>query len=142
MTLTQRCARAYMCYMGRHQILAALISAGLLSGAPVPAQENTGRSLMERGAELFLEGLRREMEPTLDDLRGMAEQFGPSMRSFMEEMGPALAELMNEVRDWSAYDPPEILPNGDILIRRKPDPEGETAPDDGKKPAPPEPTDI
>ncbi len=33
---------------------------------PASAQEDTGKSLMERGAELFFEGLRKEMEPTLD----------------------------------------------------------------------------
>ena len=44
------------------------------------------------------------------------------------EMGPALAEIADKVEDWSRYEAPEILPNGDIIIRRKPDlPEAETA---------------
>lgn len=76
---------------------------------------------MEQGAELFFEGLRREMEPALDDLLGLAEQFGPAMQSFMEEMGPALAELGGKVKDWSVYEAPEMLPNGDIIIRKKPE---------------------
>ena len=70
-----------------------------------------------------MEGLRQEMDPKLDELRGLAEEFGPSMRSFIEEMGPAFMDLVDEVKDWSRYEKPEILPNGDIIIRRKPDPE-------------------
>ena len=92
---------------------------------PVMAQEDEGRSLMERGAELFFEGLKQEMTPALDDLRGLAEEFGPSMRGFFQEMGPAFAEIMEEVKDWSMYHPPEILSNGDIIMRRKVDPEDE-----------------
>ncbi len=74
---------------------------------------------MEQGAELFLEGLRQEMEPALEDLLGLADQFGPAMQSFFQEMGPALAELAGEIQDWSTYEAPEILPNGDIIIRKK-----------------------
>ncbi len=80
---------------------------------------------MERGAELFLEGLRREMEPTIEDLRGFADQFGPALQSFMQEMGPALADLAAQVQDWSVYEAPEMLPNGDIIIRKKPKDETE-----------------
>ncbi len=87
---------------------------------PAQAQEDCGKSLMERGAELFLEGLRQEMEPTLEDLRGLADQLGPALQSFMQEMGPALADLAAQVQDWSVYETPEMLPNGDIIIRRKP----------------------
>lgn len=87
---------------------------------PAQAQNDSGKSLMERGAELFLEGLRQEMEPTLEDLRGLADQFGPALQSFMREMGPALADLAAQVQDWSAYESPEMLPNGDIIIRKKP----------------------
>lgn len=106
--------------------------------ASTPAQEDDGRSLMERGAEMFLEGLRRELEPALEDLRDMAGEYGPSMRSFFEEMGPAFMALLDEVKDWSRYEPPEILPNGDIIIRRKPDPDAEPAPDPQQAPdAPP-----
>ena len=49
----------------------------------------------------------------------------------MAEMEPALEDLQGFVDNLNAYHPPEILPNGDILIRRKtPEemgaPEGET----------------
>ncbi len=93
---------------------------------PATAEEEDAPTLMEQGAEMFFEGLRREMEPALDELLGLADQFGPAMRSFMQEMGPALAELAAEVKDWSVYELPEILPNGDIIIRKK---QTEDAPD-------------
>ncbi|WP_406645448.1 hypothetical protein QEZ52_15945 [Aliisedimentitalea scapharcae] len=108
---------------------ALLFSALLMVSSPVLAEEDE-RSLMEQGAELFFEGLRNEMAPALDDLRDMAEQFGPSLRGFMVEMGPALAQLAEDVKDWSVYHPPEILPNGDIIIRKKQPTEPDTdAPD-------------
>lgn len=77
---------------------------------PVSAQEDDGASLMERGARQFLEGLLNEMEPALE-----------GMGAFLDQMGPALADIMAEVKDWSVYETPEILDNGDIIIRRKPD---------------------
>lgn len=99
--------------------------------------------MMEDGIELFLDGLRREMAPAMDNLRDLAEQMGPSLRSFLEEMGPAFADLLEEVKDWSSYHAPEVLPNGDILIRKKtpsvPEPETET---EVTPPAPPGTTDI
>ncbi|WP_437342659.1 hypothetical protein [Ruegeria arenilitoris] len=110
-----------------------LIGATALFAAPAAAQDEGGKSLMEQGAELFFEGLRKEMEPALEDLLGLAEQFGPAMQSFIEEMGPALAEIGGKVKDWSAYEAPEMLPNGDIIIRRKPD-----APDQPDEVAPKE----
>jgi hypothetical protein len=36
-------------------------------------------------------------------------------------MGPKLRAVLDDVEDWSVYSPPEVLPNGDIIIRRKPD---------------------
>nr|WP_170559374.1 hypothetical protein [Ruegeria atlantica] len=92
----------------------------IVMALPASAEDDQSKSLMEQGAELFFEGLRQEMEPALDELLGLAEQFGPAMQSFITEMGPALAELADEIEDWSAYEAPEILPNGDILIRKKP----------------------
>ncbi|WP_050602891.1 hypothetical protein [Ruegeria sp. 6PALISEP08] len=99
-------------------VLISIFSASI--AMPSSAQEDTDKSLMEQGAELFFEGLRKEMEPALDDLLGLADEFGPAMQSFLQEMGPALAELAAQVKDWSAYEAPEILPNGDIIIRKKP----------------------
>jgi hypothetical protein len=114
----------------------------ILGATALPAfaqSEPEGRSLMQRGAELFLKGLRQEISPKVEDLRGLADEFGPSMRSFLSEMGPALASIMDEVQDWSRYYPPEMLPNGDIILRRKPDPVPDPPPNPGQPAAP---TDI
>lgn len=88
---------------------------------PLAAQEeqDKGTSLMEEGAKLFFKGLMSEMEPALRELEGLADEMEPALRSFADEMGPALRGLMDKVEDWSAYHPPEILPNGDIIMRRK-----------------------
>ncbi|WP_371933258.1 hypothetical protein [Ruegeria discodermiae] len=118
MTFEHRPNRAYTQLM--RMMLAIALTAGL--AVPVSAQEDQGRSLMDLGAELFLDGLRQEMEPTLQGLLGLADELGPSMLSFFEEMGPAFADMAQEVKDWSVYEMPEILPNGDIIIRRKPEP--------------------
>jgi hypothetical protein len=69
-----------------------------LLAAPAFAQEtgeeSRGRDLMAEALRLFMQGFMAEMEPALDDL-----------------------ELF--LQDLNAYHPPEVLPNGDIIIRRK-----------------------
>ena len=102
--------------------------------------------MMEEGMQLFFRGLRQEMEPALRDLEGLTRELGPPMQRFLAEMGPALAEILSHVDDWTRYETPQILPNGDIIIRRKPEPETgpETGPKDipEKAPAPAKPTDL
>lgn len=107
------------------RIMISLAVATALAG-PVAAQEQEegapaedGGSLMERGARMFLEGMLREMEPALKELEGMADEIEPALRDFARQMGPALAELLGKIDDLSNYYPPEMLPNGDIIIRRK-----------------------
>ncbi len=101
----------------------ALALAAPVSG-PVAAQEATddnGMSLMEQGAQLFLRGLASEIEPALNDFRDLAQEMEPAIRSFATEMGPRLMELMALVDDLKHYSPPEMLENGDIIIRRRAD---------------------
>lgn len=112
-------------------VFAALI--GLMAAMPAIGEEEKerGLSLMEEGARLFMEGIMREMEPAIEELEKFADEVEPKLKDFAEQMGPALRDLMAEVKDWSAYHPPEVLPNGDIIIRKKtPDemaePDGET----------------
>ena len=92
----------------------------LTLAAPVQA-EDEGFSLMEEGAQLILRGLLREVEPAMDDIQSMMKEFGPAIDQFALELGPILAELLEKVDDISNYEQPEVLPNGDIIIRRKPD---------------------
>ncbi len=103
------------------RIILPLVLATSLA-APLHAQEgdvDTGLSLMEEGAKLFFRGIMEEMEPAMEDLRGLADDMEPALRSFVDDMGPALAELLNKIGDLSVYHPPEVLPNGDIILRRK-----------------------
>ncbi|MEM6372564.1 MAG: hypothetical protein AAF727_07270 [Pseudomonadota bacterium] len=102
---------------------------GLATPAFADDGADGGLSLMERGAQMLLDGLMREMEPALDELQGLADELGPALRDFGAQMGPAMRDLLTEVEDWSVYEPPVMLENGDIIIRRKPTPP-DTAPND------------
>lgn len=73
----------------RHALIALLIAA-----TPVAAEDDSGTDLMEEALRLFMRGLMQEVEPALDDLTKFLDNF-------------------------DAYHPPEVLPNGDIIIRRK-----------------------
>ena len=90
-----------------------------VSAAPAFAQEaeapgaEEGFSLLEEGAKIILRSLIDEVEPALRD---MQDEFGQAM----EEMGPLLRELSEMIGDIQNYEAPEKLPNGDIIIRRKP----------------------
>ncbi|MBV2360490.1 hypothetical protein KUH32_11950 [Thalassococcus sp. CAU 1522] len=100
----------------------AAITLAALIAVPASAQDNPeddGVGLMQRGAQLFFRGLMQEMEPALDELEDLARTMEPALRDFVETMGPALRDLLSEVEDWSVYHPPEMLPNGDIILRRK-----------------------
>ncbi|WP_428543110.1 hypothetical protein [Profundibacter sp.] len=94
--------------------IAAITIAACLALSPAYAENSDeggmdeGLSLMEQGARMLLRGLATEMEPALKDLKGLAE-----------EMGPGLAELQGLIGDFTNYHAPEVLPNGDIIIRRK-----------------------
>ena len=120
--------------MSNTPILRALSAALLIGAGPAAAQdEGDSRSLMQEGAELFWEGLRQEMRPALEALRDRADEMEPALRDLMERMGPALADLMDQMGDLSAYHPPEKLPNGDIILRRKtPQEEPEPTPPEGE----------
>jgi len=71
-----------------------------------------GFSLLEEGTRLILRGLMDEVEPRLKD---MSEE----LESALAEMEPAMRELVRLIGDIRNYHPPEMLPNGDIILRRK-----------------------
>lgn len=77
------------------------------------------RSLMEEGARLFFKGLQEEMAPALEGLQALAAEMGPAMQDFVLQMGPAMGEILQKVEDWSQYHAPEMLPNGDIILRKR-----------------------
>ena len=60
--------------------------------------------------------------------RGRSEALGPeigalskSMEDAARDLGPALEQLRALIDDMQNYEAPVRLPNGDILIRRKPE---------------------
>jgi len=71
-----------------------------LSMAPVARAQDgqkemtDGMDMMQKGGRLLLEGL-------------------------MKDVGPMMLELQGKLLDMSEYHLPEVLPNGDIIIRRK-----------------------
>lgn len=81
--------------MRRFAVLLSLLALPLAAEQHDPTpDEPMGRDLMGEALRLFMQGLMSEMEPALDDL----------------------SELLGEI---DSYHPPEMLPNGDIIIRRK-----------------------
>jgi len=49
----------------------------------------------------------------------MAEALRLFMRGLLEEMEPAIDDFSALLDNLDAYHAPEVLPNGDIIIRRK-----------------------
>ncbi|WP_322893794.1 MULTISPECIES: AAA+ family ATPase [unclassified Yoonia] len=104
--------------------LVAILVLSTSLASPIVAQEaetDQGFSLMEEGARMIMRGLMAEMEPAIDSLRDTVEEMGPAMGEFLREMGPSFAAFLNRIDDIRHYSPPEFLPNGDIILRRKPD---------------------
>jgi hypothetical protein len=101
---------------GMRQLVALTFCAGL-AVAPVAAvaQGEDGGSDVEEGFSLFEEGARL------------------ILRGLMAEMEPALRDLERVIEGLDAYEAPEVLPNGDIIIRRKRplEPEGDIEVDPG-----------
>lgn len=100
--------------MMKHALIPLLIC---LSMAPALAQDvspsepgdvDEGVSLLQEGAKLLLKGLMANMEPAMQDM-GRA----------ITEMQPALKELLAMMGDVTKYHAPEMLENGDIILRRK-----------------------
>ena len=105
--------------------------------AAPPAAEEEAPGLIEQGARMFLRGLIEEIGPQVDEMTSGIEEAA-------RKLGPELERLLALVDDVQNYEPPERLPNGDIVIRRKagappppPLPEGKDAAPDGAVPAAP-----
>ncbi len=76
-----------------------ILVVAVLAGLPAQAQDartdmKQGMTLLEQGTRLLLEG-------------------------FLKELGNAKIEFQGRLLDLNAYKFPEMLPNGDIIIRRK-----------------------
>lgn len=104
--------------------LSVALALSLLAATPLAAQDapadppsdmDEGLSLLSEGARLLFRGLMAEMEPALDEMGEKLKAMEPMLRS--------LAEMVGDIRN---YEAPVKLPNGDILIRRRPEPLPET----------------
>ncbi|MEM6409159.1 MAG: hypothetical protein AAF700_12170 [Pseudomonadota bacterium] len=76
--------------------------------------------------------------PIFEGLDQLADSLRNLFNEFEEDVSPFMEQLGEQLRDLDRYHPPEILPNGDIIIRRK-SPEKVPAPGDQ---APQDPIDI
>lgn len=83
---------------------------------PAPDAVEDGFNLIDEGAKLLLRGLQEEMKPMMEDL---AIEMEPRLREFAGQLMPLLEGFSDLVGDLDAYHPPERLPNGDIILRRK-----------------------
>ena len=118
----------------------------ILAATPVLAQEapatpeaeaeENGFSLMEEGAKLLFRGFMTEAEPAIAEMSQALEQMAPVLEGLGEEIGPKITELFALVDDFTNYDMPVVLPNGDILIRRNAPLSPKTAPETGPETAP------
>ena len=93
--------------------LGAMLAVTLLAALPAGAETGTDKSVdggVEEGFSLLEEGAKI------------------IMREMLDEMEPALRDLATRVGDLSRYHAPEMLPNGDIIIRRKREPMGPELP--------------
>ncbi|RAP39608.1 hypothetical protein BYZ73_19630 [Rhodovulum viride] len=107
-----------------HTPLIALLLALSLAAPPVAAQDGapldgTGGANRQdddlgEGLDLLGEGMRKLF-------KGLGDEIQPRMKDFAEAAEPVLSRLMDLIDDLDAYEMPERLPNGDIIIRRKPD---------------------
>ena len=74
-----------------------------------PAEDlEQGLSLMEQGAQLLLRHMMGKVEPSLQE-----------MTEALKQAQPQLLKLLAMVDDIRNFHAPELLENGDILIRRK-----------------------
>jgi len=87
--------------MSRMKRYLAYALAGAVALSTGPSAAGSGKDDLRHGLELLRQGLELM-------LKGLSD-----------ELAPILLEIQGKIIDLSQYYPPEILPNGDIIIRRK-----------------------
>ncbi len=113
-----------------HALPSRLLALAILAGLPLHAgaQEPPAAPRIEE-PETGLDRL-----PSVGELREQAER---ALGYLSERLSPLLEDLEAGVEDLPAYGPPQVMPNGDILIPRKRDEDGPAPPpaDDGAPPS-------
>lgn len=92
-------------------ILVSCLSFLLTIGVATAEESSTqkeGLSLIEQGIGLLFRSLTDKLAENMEEMQPLVDEWGAQAGT--------LLRLMGEVRN---YEAPEILPNGDILIRRK-----------------------
>ena len=117
---------------GRGTIAGAGFLMVLGMGGPVRAQ-----GIADPDCFPFAPGCER-LPRLLDDL---AERMAPMLDEFAGRIDPFLSELRGLLGDLSGWEAPEVLPNGDILIRRRPRSPAEPLPEPPRDQFPGEPSD-
>ena len=55
----------------------------------------------------------------IEGLEDLAEGMRKLLEGFTDDVAPLMEDLADQLKGLNAYHPPEVLPNGDIIIRRK-----------------------
>ena len=105
-------------YLKLMKHLIALSAAVLLAAAPVHAPVYAEEAESER------------ILPNEEELRRLGDLAEQMFRRFAEEAAPMAERLQALMQDLDAYEAPEIMPNGDIIIRRRPDADPPASPED------------
>lgn len=116
--------------------LATAFFAASVAAAPAQSTEEPRlNDTLDRAFRDMVEDLRPALEETLDAM-------GPALEEAFRHIGPALEGALGAMRELNAvddprnYEAPEVLPNGDIIIRRRDDapPFDPADPDDRRAP--------
>ena len=99
-------------------LYAALV---ILSIGMSPTQaDEPSLGLIKQNEQFFLKSLLKQLPDALNDLEALTRPLELSLRSFTQEIAPYWGDLLQKVEDWSIYRAPKVLPNGDIILRKKP----------------------
>ena len=98
----------------------AVTLALLILAAPAFAQSEPEpgdqRPFLERWADDMMREFVDEISP---ELERFFDRVGPELDGMFAEIMPRLQELSDLVGGLAQYEMPELLPNGDIIMRRK-----------------------
>lgn len=109
----------------KHIVPLAPLLIALTLAAPVAAQDGTQDNTQNNTMSDFKKRFGKLSDNAQTLLEGWKDEIGPKL----DEIGPALGDMIDRLGDMSAFHAPEVLENGDILIRRK-------------QPLPPEPAPV
>lgn len=108
-----------------------ILALSLTFAAPVLAQDALPEAEPDEGRpidsilELFIdraeEAMRDMVEGLEPELNELLQKMEPEMQRLMGRILPELQALSEMVGGIDNYEMPEVLPNGDIIIRRKND---------------------